>query len=111
MTGSGRGNPPIFGCASHARGRTPLSKFLNLPLSRIPPAHSLRAKRASKVFIHALFPLQLRMAIYYRYDSAYFPAPYADNQLPQRPESEFLSDAPFLDGSRKVPGESRVRHH
>ena len=81
----------IFGCASHASGWTPLSKFLNLPLSRIPPAHSLRAKRASKVFIHALFPLQPRMAIYYRYESAYFPAPYADNQLPLRPESEFLS--------------------
>ena len=36
------------------------------------------------------------MAIYYRYESAYFPAPYADNQLPLRPESEFLSDAPFV---------------
>ena len=33
MTGSWRGNPKIFGCALRAtHGRTPLSKFLNLPL-------------------------------------------------------------------------------
>ena len=32
-------------------------------------------------FIRVILPLQLRMAICYQYESAYFPAPYADNQL------------------------------
>ena len=34
VTGSGHGNPQIFGCVLHASGWTPLSKFLN-PLCRI----------------------------------------------------------------------------
>ena len=33
MTRSGRGNPKIFRCALHTGGWTPLSKFLNPPLS------------------------------------------------------------------------------
>ena len=38
--------------------------------------------RASELkLIHALLPLQLGIAICYQYESAYFPAPYADNQL------------------------------
>ena len=32
VTGNGRGNPNIFGRASHTSGWTPLSKFLNPPL-------------------------------------------------------------------------------
>ena len=28
-----------------------------------------------------MYPLQLGMAICYQYESAYFPTPYADNQL------------------------------
>ena len=39
-------------------------------------------KPASELeLIHAMLPLQLEMAICYLYESAYFPAPYADNQL------------------------------
>ena len=39
------------------------------------------ARERSKTIIHAMHPLQLWMAICYQYESAYFPAPYADNQL------------------------------
>jgi len=37
--------------------------------------------KLNKGFIHSLLPLQLGMAICYQYESAYFPAPNADNQL------------------------------
>jgi len=34
-SGSGHGNPKIFGCASCTRSWTPLSKFLDPPLIRL----------------------------------------------------------------------------
>ena len=37
--------------------------------------------KANVFFIHAMHPLQLGMAICYQYESAYFSAPCADNQL------------------------------
>ena len=39
-------------------------------------------RKASELkLLHALLFLQLGMAICYQYESAYFPTPYADNQL------------------------------
>ena len=70
---------------------------VSTPVSTIRRMHGLRAciyyqkhvatwqqQRVNELkLIHALLPLQLRMAICYQYDyeSTYFPAPYMDNQL------------------------------
>ena len=66
---------------------------VSTPVSRIRCAHGLyvhvyttrkkqRVKQASKLkLIHPLLPMQLGMAVCYQYESAYFPTPYADNQL------------------------------
>ena len=62
---------------------------VSTPLSRIRRAHDLCSRimseaseriKAKVLFVYYIFPLQLRMAMY-QYESAYFPTPYADNQL------------------------------
>ena len=89
---------PLFGRAAFENTTLKRTTHVSTPVSRIRRAHGLYvhvyatrstwqpsrqwAKRASELkFIHALLRLQLGVAIRYQYESAYFPVPYADNQL------------------------------
>ena len=61
---------------------------VSTPVSRIRREHGLHARTyyqrhvaTIETMSEALLPLQLGIAICYQYESAYFPAPYADNQL------------------------------
>ena len=67
---------------------------VSTPVSRIRRAHGLSARKYQKhveimhvettselKLAHALFPLQLGMAICNQYENAYFPVPYADNYI------------------------------
>ena len=76
--------------ATHFGFNSSNNACVSTPVSRIQRTHSLRTHQRlvatietmSKLrLIHALLPLHLGMAICYQYESAYFPAPYVDNQL------------------------------
>ena len=58
VTGSGHGNPKIFGCTSCASGWTPLSKFLDLPLHWSCAVHDF-----AEFMLHSLASYVLWMAL------------------------------------------------
>ena len=71
----------IFPVSTHAhdlRARIHYQKHM----ATIETMSEARERIKAKIFfIHVMHPLQLGMAICYQYESAYFPVPYADNQL------------------------------